>query len=355
MRVKKGFTLIEIVVSLAIIGIMMIPLANSLIMSVKANKMGEIVQESKNISQEIVEGVRSLGDVKETTLKVGSNNEAVQIKVDVGEDGKYTVDGIVDDIILKGNIKKTDKGGTIEYESDKYLERNVSLVFYCYIDATRAETEIEKNKNRILYSYIEDAVTIAEHIESIEQYIKIGTPTSTSINMLEDSDKIVLEIDKITGSDGAIKNEIVIDDRYYTHVTGKDSILEGEYISRVTTSPDIAIFIKDRRLGNDLEVSPFIGLDIESKISESNLYFFNNKFKEGEKGTATNEGIPENIVVDSFDKDRYIGKTISVKDNIKFGNFLSKNNKGLYTIDIDTEAKINGVKENTRSEFIVSD
>ena len=196
MRVKKGFTLIEIVVSLAIIGIMMIPLANSLIMSVKANKMGEIVQESKNISQEIVEGVRSLGDVKETTLKVGSNNEAVQIKVDVGEDGKYTVDGIVDDIMLKGTIKKTDKGGTIEYESDKYLEKKVGLVFYIY-SKTNSDRDIENN---IIYSYepkqsgTEEGdiggVEIREHIRRVENKMKNPTINISKVDFLEDENKI---------------------------------------------------------------------------------------------------------------------------------------------------------------------
>lgn len=61
---KRGTTLLEIVIALAIIGIMMLPLANSLLTSVKANKKGEEVQSSKLLAQQIVESLRVQNDIK---------------------------------------------------------------------------------------------------------------------------------------------------------------------------------------------------------------------------------------------------------------------------------------------------
>ncbi|MGL4656668.1 MAG: type II secretion system protein [Sarcina sp.] len=346
MRIKKGFTLLEIVVALGIMGILMLPLANSLIQSVKANKMGEIVQESKQISQEIIENLRTIGDVKATNLKIGSLDETVQIKSVPGTDGKYTVDGTVNDITLTGKIEKTAKGGTLKYDSDIYREKMVGLVFYSYLDTKSSEL----NKNEILISYEKDGISIDEHIKSIENYIKTGsTPLNTKVEKLSDKNKISLEINKKSsiGADGST-HVITIDDTYFngTHLDGTKKDIDLKNI-------DIGIIVKDIRTGKTDGSSPFMGLNIESKLIEkSNLYFFNNKFEAGEKKEGINDNVAKGVIVDSFDKDRYISEKVDVKDNVKFIESVDMTNKGLYTITLETER--NDVKEKTISEFIVS-
>ena len=359
MRVKKGFTLIEIVVSLAIIGIMMIPLANSLIMSVKANKMGEIAQESKNISQEIVEGLRSLGDVATGTLNIGSNNEAVVIEKVTGTEGKYTVDGVVDDITLSGTIEKTLKGGTIEYESDTYLEENVGIAFYAYKD----ESETDKNKNKIIYSYDLVDVPMKEHIKRIEDVL--GGATNDKVKELKDGDKIHFDFIKPGEcSHNNIKHTVLIDDNYKVTDTDGDTTVVEKFNCIKTEEKTVGILVKDIRIGDDTTtpdddgISPFIGLKVDSKLGASEkrrLLFFNNSFIEAEDGRIINDSVEDGEIVDSFDESKFIGEYIDVIDNIRYVSPEEVNNKGLYTIKLKTTNNRNHVTENTISEFIVSD
>lgn len=358
MRVKKGFTLIEIVVSLGIIGILMIPLANSLIMSVKTNKMGEIAQESKNISQEIVEGLRTLGDVKATTLTVGGQDEPVKIEEVVGTDGKYTVNGVVDDITLSGTIEKTAKGGTIEYDSDTYLEKEVGLVFYCFTKETSDGTEYE-----IGYSYSPKkqagdntlgGIKIKTHINKIENKIIAASGNTSQVGFLEDPNKIKFsfiqegkcsEADDTRGENHK-KCNIEVDD-----LDDDDDEKKCFFIDNL----DVAIIVRDYR-GDEEEITKGtkdtnkIGLEIRNEredTKEPTIYFLNNRFEP--KGERENS----EVIPDSFDEDKFIGEKIKIKDNIKFKPINEVNNKGLYRISLETER--NNVTEKTVSEFIVSD
>ena len=354
MRVKKGFTLIEIVVSLAIIGIMMIPLANSLIMSVKANKMGEIAQESKNISQEIVESLRSLGNVEAGTITAGSGDDTVEIVPmtdSVGGiiEGKYNIRGTIDDIeVMSGStIEKTIKGGTIEYESDRYLEKEVGLVLYVYED-------------KIAYSYTNEAQgkKIIDHIKKIDRFIEI--PPSTSSEDIKDNTVGDL-------NDGnKIKFNFVDRCADVTHNNCNmefDDIKEGHKLCFNMLNTDVAIVVKDVRKKGGVTAKTIvedekvkgglIGLEIKNERTSAdspNLYFLNNRFEEAR---ADKDTTGENLTIgDSFDEDKFIGDKIKVTDNIKFIPINDVNNKGLYTITLKTNR--NDIKEKTVSEFIVS-
>ncbi|MEG2288735.1 MAG: prepilin-type N-terminal cleavage/methylation domain-containing protein [Clostridium sp.] len=56
---KKGFTLLEIIISFALISILIIPMANMILSTVKMNKMGENKQQAKVILQDTVESIKS--------------------------------------------------------------------------------------------------------------------------------------------------------------------------------------------------------------------------------------------------------------------------------------------------------
>lgn len=55
---KKGMTLLEVVIALAIIAIMLLPLASSLLTAVQANKKGDDLQKAKLLAQEIIEKLK---------------------------------------------------------------------------------------------------------------------------------------------------------------------------------------------------------------------------------------------------------------------------------------------------------
>lgn len=363
MRVKKGFTLLEIIVALGIIGIMMIPLANSLISSVRYNKMGEIVQESKQISQEIVEKIRSLGDVKEATLEIGKNDDVVDIKSVVGSNNsKFTVKGEVDDIKLDGTIERTVNGGEIIYESDRYLKEKVNVLFYAYSDS-RVSAD---NKNKIAYSYSKEAKAINEHIADLENKIRNAGTVPTGNFYLEDSNKINFDFydkGKCPLKDDPSKDHsecnFLIEDRYKDNSSVKGKRLCFA-LEATPDSNSIAILVRNHREVYDptnpsTANNPLMGLKIRNQRTETlqpRALFLNNRFEavESVKEENLNPGYGE--IKNSFDKDKSIDSNIIVVDNIKYLGIDNLNNKGLYTISLNTER--NDIKERTVSEFIVS-
>ena len=141
MKRKKGYTLLELVMALGIIGIVMIPLASSLLTSVTSNKMAETKQESKQISQEIIEKLRNLGDVKEMTMNVGAKSDQIEIKEESPLDKtKFSISGNIGDIELSGSISKQTNAGEINEQSDEYAKKQVDILFYI-------------DNNSIRYSY----------------------------------------------------------------------------------------------------------------------------------------------------------------------------------------------------------
>ncbi|MEG0307765.1 MAG: type II secretion system protein [Clostridium sp.] len=86
---KKGFTLLEVIISFALISILIIPMANMILSTVKMNKMGENKQQAKVILQDTVESVKyesklpsAIGGI--TTLENGVVIEKVGDIIEAG-------------------------------------------------------------------------------------------------------------------------------------------------------------------------------------------------------------------------------------------------------------------------------
>lgn len=323
---KKGSTLLEIVISLAIIGIIMIPLGGALVTSVKSNKMGEIKQESKLISQEIIEKVRSIGDVKNTTLQIGKEqSDGIEIKQVMPKPidpltGKeiniYDVEGTLKDsegtTMVTGTIKE--KGNfKEEYGSMSYLDNTFGLFIY-----------IQNHENGNKISYYKGNKTI-------DEYLSRG---SIPLKTIENCKELKIEIG---GDDG--ENALSI-----------NGVKEGTLI---TTTPsgfaEIGVYVEGQRRQTDL-----IDLHLNNKNSDTSkkveLFLFNNKFH-----GINHDGLVDQVT-DSFKEDRYINGEFTINDNIKYHKVAERLNKGLYTIDLDFKKKIpNGttVTEKTVSEFMV--
>ena len=85
-KVKKGATLLEVVIALAILGIMIMPLMNSLLTAVRANKKGEEVQDAKLIGQQVVEKLRLEEEIK--TGSITLDNFEITLGSEVTGSGK---------------------------------------------------------------------------------------------------------------------------------------------------------------------------------------------------------------------------------------------------------------------------
>lgn len=110
-KVKKGMTLLEVVISLAIIAIMIIPLMNSLLTAVRANKKGEEVQDAKLLGQQFIEKLRLQEDVKSGNISVGAATVTLgSLTAATGsEPGYYDVTSTeVDGLTVEGRVYEDD-------------------------------------------------------------------------------------------------------------------------------------------------------------------------------------------------------------------------------------------------------
>lgn len=324
---KKGFTLLEIVVALAVIGIMIVPLGGALLTSVKTNKMGEIKQESKLISQEIIEKIRSFGDIKDSmTFNVGKEQgDSISITKNSSNNKLYNVTGSLTDsegaTMVKGKITKE---GEIEenYGSLKYINEEFDVFV------------LVKNSEIIVMSDSDFSIGSNE-IRNIDKYMK-EYEDNQSIGRKDTNNNLKLDI-KAKGN-----KEVVVFNKL------NDTDNEDSKIIYTATSDikKIGIYVEEERANGNL-----VDLHLNNQTSDKiQLYFFNNKLHDISHD-ETND--PR---TDSFKRDRYINGEFEIFDNITYYKETERLNKGLYTITLEFRKKIpNGttVTEKTQSEFMV--
>ena len=127
-KVKKGATLLEVVIALAILGIMIMPLMNSLLTAVRANKKGEDSQDAKLIGQQVVEKLRLEEEIKKGNINIGEFDIAVsELRGSTGNHYYDLVSNEVDGYKVIGQIQekgvsKINNGADV----DAYINRPLS-------------------------------------------------------------------------------------------------------------------------------------------------------------------------------------------------------------------------------------
>lgn len=91
---QKGFTIIEVLISLAIFAIVAMPISMMVLHSVKINKQSEVKQQSMMIAQDLMENIKALPDkdlINETSLEILKEENLKIIKV--GNEGSFDISG----------------------------------------------------------------------------------------------------------------------------------------------------------------------------------------------------------------------------------------------------------------------
>lgn len=103
---KKGFTLLEVIISFALISIILIPIANLVLTSVKINKSTENKQQAKAVLQETIENIKAIDNFS-SALSQPLNN-GITLSEAIGEDGKliYSISGEINGFSIEGSIKE---------------------------------------------------------------------------------------------------------------------------------------------------------------------------------------------------------------------------------------------------------
>ncbi len=103
---KKGFTLLEVIISFALISIILIPIANLVLTSVKINKSTENKQQAKAVLQETIENIKSIDNFSSALSK--PLNNGITLSEATGEDNKliYSISGEINGFSIEGFIKE---------------------------------------------------------------------------------------------------------------------------------------------------------------------------------------------------------------------------------------------------------
>lgn len=103
---KKGFTLLEVIISFALISIILIPIANLVLTSVKINKSTENKQQAKAVLQETIENIKAVDNFSSALSK--PLNNGITLSEATGEDNKliYSISGEINGFSIDGSIKE---------------------------------------------------------------------------------------------------------------------------------------------------------------------------------------------------------------------------------------------------------
>jgi len=103
---KKGFTLLEVIISFALISIILIPIANLVLTSVKINKSTENKQQAKAVLQETIENIKAVDNFSSALSK--PLNNGITLSEATGEDNKlvYSISGEINGFSIEGSIKE---------------------------------------------------------------------------------------------------------------------------------------------------------------------------------------------------------------------------------------------------------
>ncbi|WP_346879418.1 type II secretion system protein [Clostridium sp. UBA3061] len=103
---KKGFTLLEVIISFALISIILIPIANLVLTSVKINKSTENKQQAKAVLQETIENIKAIDNFSSALSK--PLNNGITLSEATWEENKliYSLSGEINGFSIEGSIKE---------------------------------------------------------------------------------------------------------------------------------------------------------------------------------------------------------------------------------------------------------
>lgn len=297
-KIKKGATLLEVVIALAIIAIMIIPLMSSLLTSVNANKMGEEVQDAKLISQQVIESLRLESNIKPGILNVAGMDLSLGAIQDDGTGKKYfpVTSTEMDGFTIEGKIiEEKTKQINNNNGANSYKDKKIGALLVVTADEVYYSNNTYKDKS------------IQEIID--QEKAIIGTNTGFE-KVPRSGDQIeILFTNGAMGSAGnkfniAINTSIKVNDTAFgvgIYVTEKNNF-KFKFANQSNKTQDIYVF-------RNSSVSKEEGT-LEGKIQETGLF---NKFT--------------NIIFDAENK-----------------------STGLYTAKLDVKRK-EKVLEKTESQF----
>ena len=303
-RVKKGATLLEVVMALAIIAIMIIPLMNSLLTSVSANKKGEEVQDAKLISQQVVENLRLEDQIEAGIIRTGNMELTLGAEQIEGTKKYYPVTSTeVGGFSVEGKIYEEATSKINDADSTKkYIDKQLGALIVLTEDSVYYSDASYKDKT--IKEIFEAEKILAESSATSKLKKRVATAGAT----------IKIDFNNIASTSKGEKYDILMDNRSLS----------------TSTSYGVGIYVTEE---NNFDFK------FENNSNKAqDIYIFRDSDVTKDDGTLS-------------------GKIETIGLFNKYTNIILNSNdgkKGLYTAELDIKRK-NKVLESTESQFYLEE
>ncbi|MGL4761760.1 MAG: type II secretion system protein [Sarcina sp.] len=318
-RVKKGITILEIVIGLAIIGIMLVPLANGLLTSVKANKKGEETQQAKLIGQQAVEKLKVENKIADGE-KISFHDKELEINsisVPTGSDKKYSIKSTdeINGYKLNGTITEEN---VLSINEDSYENSGIKEKIGLYIN-------LDLNADgKIVFKYMEGGT------KTLEELLLTNDSAGMNKIIIEKDLKLKIELTQ-SAQEAPIAEETPSEVVKITSTCNKVNKTINGRLNGV-----ILIYINDIKVLNEAGVeSPSVNIEV-----------LNNS------GRSEEVQILRDISVQKEDFEK--GLKVDLSGNLNsYNNVIydsTDSRKGLYTVELEVSKKDEKV-ESISSQF----
>lgn len=241
-NIKKGMTLIEVIISVALLSLLIIPISSMIINSVKTNKKAEIKQKAAYIGQKVLE---EIGTYDYVTLSTDGENRFFKLldgdKIIEKEEGIY--EGKVESSNLPRNYEvmvSIKKDINFNYEDDNNLLKYKTVPWKFHIS----------NNTFKLYSPASD-------MGDSDSIITQGTIIDKLIINIDDFTNIKLS--NLVGIDGSVSFDKTYGDnnKILLYLTDIDNVTYPEIEIRSTGSNSIKVFLIKENDTNKIDISTF--------------------------------------------------------------------------------------------------
>ena len=208
---RKGYTLLEVILSVALIALLLIPISNMIMTAMKSSKRADIRQDGAVVGQQLLEELKTYENFATNTPNLNLL-DGTSLTQTINTETQTAYEGMMQD-------------GKQKYEVNILVEKNEKFSGYMAATTTASQLEdndyscilkliTDDNKNKLLY-------TNPDTPDITEEY--------TTINKVTDTTKLALKIRKDTTND---KLDISLYDYTDGNVdTATDSKLERSIIN----------------------------------------------------------------------------------------------------------------------------
>ncbi len=199
-KVKKGITLLEVLISLAIFAIVATPIATMVIKTITINQAAENKQKAMIAAQKVMEGVKAVPEEEIINLVTYSSKFDLNIVKDEGKKDSFSISGKKDGYLIEGQVTPVE-----EYLFNDAKNPQESIKFDVEIDIVgRQGSHDIKVKYKDNY-FIESITTKTIDIVNIKNEIVIN---GRSFSKADDFNNMIkISLDKNTKSDFTVKGK----------------------------------------------------------------------------------------------------------------------------------------------------